>query len=215
MYKIIIKIFYWNNVNLAINKVKELDITPELFKARFNEFIKLVDKDTTQLNNNIFTLTESQARAILELRLHRLTSLERDDIQKDLEQLILEIKGYLEILQSRSILLEEIKQELIDIKPKEGSSYVRSLTEPFDLEMEFKQKRIENWFTRFGLITSSKKWHQVHVSGHGDGEQIKKVIDGVNAKKIIPIHTDPKNEVYHKKWHKNVTTVNQHEVVSV
>ena len=106
-------------------------------------------------------------------------------------------------------------QELIDIKPKEGSSYVRSLTEPFDLEMEFKQKRIENWFTRFGLITSSKKWHQVHVSGHGDGEQIKKVIDGVNAKKIIPIHTDPKNEVYHKKWHKNVTTVNQHEVVSV
>ena len=79
-------------------------------------FIKLVDEGTTQLNKNIFTFTETQARAILELRLHRLTSLERDDIQKDLEQLILEIKGYLEILQSRSILLEEIKQELIEIK---------------------------------------------------------------------------------------------------
>ena len=79
-------------------------------------FINLVDEGTTQLNKNIFTLTETQARAILELRLHRLTSLERNDIQKDLEQLISEIKGYLEILQSRSKLLEEIKQELIEIK---------------------------------------------------------------------------------------------------
>ena len=79
-------------------------------------FINLVDEGTNQINKNIFTLTETQARAILELRLHRLTSLERDDIQKDLEQLILEIKGYLEILQSRSKLLEEIKQELIEIK---------------------------------------------------------------------------------------------------
>ena len=79
-------------------------------------FIKLVDEGTLQLNNNIFTLTETQARAILELRLHRLTSLERDDIQKDLKQLILEIKGYLEVLQSRSKLLDQIKQELIEIK---------------------------------------------------------------------------------------------------
>ena len=42
--------------------------------------------------------------------------MERDEIQKDLEQLILEIKGYLEVLQSRSKLLDEIKQELIEIK---------------------------------------------------------------------------------------------------
>ncbi len=104
-------------------------------------------------------------------------------------------------------------QEMIDIKPKEDSSYVRSLTEPFDIEMEFKQKRIENWFSRFGLISSAKKWHQVHVSGHGDGPQIKKVIDGANAKKIIPIHTH--HEEYHKKWHSNVMSVNQHDLVNL
>jgi ribonuclease J len=104
-------------------------------------------------------------------------------------------------------------QEMIDIKPKEDSSYVRSLTEPFDIEMEFKQKRIENWFSRFGLISSTKKWHQVHVSGHGDGPQIKKVIDGANAKKIIPIHTH--QEEYHKKWHNNVMSVNQHDLVNL
>ena len=102
-------------------------------------FIKLVDEGKTQLNKNIFTLTESQARAILELRLHRLTSLERDDIQKDLEQLILEIKGYLEILQSRSILLEEIKQELIEIKkefatPRKSEIIDREYEEVDDLK---------------------------------------------------------------------------------
>ena len=79
-------------------------------------FIKLVDEETTQLDKNIFILTDSQARSILELRLHRLTSLERDDIQKDLEKLIIEIKGYLEILQSRLLLLDEIKKELTEIK---------------------------------------------------------------------------------------------------
>ena len=110
----------------------------ELSEQNIN-FIKLVDEGTTQLNKNIFTLTESQARAILELRLHRLTSLERDDIQKDLEQLILEIRGYLEILQSRSILLEEIKQELIEIKkefatPRKSEIIDREYEEVDDLK---------------------------------------------------------------------------------
>ena len=110
----------------------------ELSEQNIN-FIKLVDEGATQLNKNIFTLTESQARAILELRLHRLTSLERDDIQKDLEQLILEIKGYLEILQSRSILLEEIKQELIEIKkefatPRKSEIIDREYEEVDDLK---------------------------------------------------------------------------------
>jgi len=96
-------------------------------------------------------------------------------------------------------------QELIDIKPDEGSNYIRSLTEPFDPEMEFKEKRIKNWFTEFGLISSEKEWHQVHVSGHGDGEQIKKIIKGANAKKLIPIHT--KNEDHFDAIHDNVQKV--------
>ncbi len=102
-------------------------------------FIKLVDEGTTQLNKNIFILTETQARAILELRLHRLTSLERDDIQKDLEQLILEIKGYLEVLHSRSKLLNEIRQELIEIKkefatPRKSEIIDREYEEVDDLK---------------------------------------------------------------------------------
>ncbi len=79
-------------------------------------FINLVDDNNSQLKKDIFNLSENQAKAILELRLQKLTALERDDIQKDLEKLILEIKNYLKILNSRKILLKVIEKELIDIK---------------------------------------------------------------------------------------------------
>ena len=100
-------------------------------------------------------------------------------------------------------------QNLIDIKPNPGSSYIRSLTEPFDQEMELKEEQIKNWFEHVGIISKEREWNQVHVSGHGDGEQIKRVIDGANAKKLIPIHTH--HDEYHKKWHSNVHTVKQHD----
>ncbi len=96
----------------------------KLSKDNIN-FIKLVDDQSNQLKNDKFSLSDSQARAILELRLQKLTALERDDIQKDLEQLILEIKNHLEILNSRKILLEVIKNELSEIK-KEFSTNRRS-----------------------------------------------------------------------------------------
>ena len=51
------------------------------------------------------------------------------------------------------------------------------------------------------------------MAGHGDGEQIKRVIDGANAKKLIPIHTH--HDEYHKKWHSNVTLVNQSDTISI
>ena len=119
------------NIDEIINLIKSSKDSKEARQKLINKkwklseqnvnFIKLVDEDTTQLDKNIFILTDSQARAILELRLHRLTSLERDDIQKDLEELILEIKGHLEILQSRLMLLDEIKKELKEIKKEFAS----------------------------------------------------------------------------------------------
>ena len=81
--------------------------------------------------------------------------------------------------------------------------------------MGLKEERLKNWFGRFGLLSSEKEWNQVHVSGHGDGVQIKSVIDGTNAKKLIPIHTSPENEIYHEKWHKNVHSVNHGDSVAL
>lgn len=101
-------------------------------------------------------------------------------------------------------------QDLIDVKPAEGATYIRSLTEPFNTEMELKEDQVKNWFVHFGMITKDQDWHQIHVSGHGDQEQIKHIVENTDAKSLIPIHTT--NDAYHKKWHPNVTSVNQHDV---
>ena len=97
---------------------------------------------------------------------------------------------------------------MIDVKPTEGSAYIRSLTEPFNTEMTLQASQVKNWFVHFGVVKREQDWHKIHVSGHGDGEQIKYVVENTKAKSLIPIHTV--HDEYHKKWHKNVTTVNQH-----
>ncbi|MBT5860457.1 MAG: DNA gyrase subunit A, partial [Alphaproteobacteria bacterium] len=63
-------------------------------------------------------LNELQAKAILELRLSRLTGLERDKISSELEAIAEKIRGYLEILSSRERLMEILRAELVEVKEK-------------------------------------------------------------------------------------------------
>ena len=61
-------------------------------------------------------LSEAQARAILELRLARLTALGRDEIAEALNRLSVEIADYLDILSSRVRLMSIIRDELVEVK---------------------------------------------------------------------------------------------------
>jgi len=81
-----------------------------------NNFIKYLDEGTNQVSKNYYSLSEIQAKAILDLRLNKLTNLEKNEIIKELESLILDIKKFLEVLNSRNKLLLEIKGELNEIK---------------------------------------------------------------------------------------------------
>ena len=65
-----------------------------------------------------YRLSDEQARAILDLRLQRLTGLERDKIAEELHGLIAEIGGYLEILRSRARLIEVLRGELLAIRER-------------------------------------------------------------------------------------------------
>ena len=65
-----------------------------------------------------YRLSDEQARAILDLRLQRLTGLERYKIAEELRGLITEIAGYLEILRSRARLIEVMRGELLEIKER-------------------------------------------------------------------------------------------------
>ncbi len=65
-----------------------------------------------------YRLSEAQARAILELRLHRLTGLEREKIAAELRSVGERIEEYLRILNSRDTLMALLRRELVDIKER-------------------------------------------------------------------------------------------------
>ena len=66
--------------------------------------------------DNNYRLSEEQARAILDLRLQRLTALGIDEITDELQKLAKEISEYLDILRSRLRVMNIIKGELAQIK---------------------------------------------------------------------------------------------------
>ena len=68
------------------------------------------------LANGFYRLSEEQAQAILDLRLHRLTGLEQEKIVNEYKQLLELIDGYLHILGSDVRLMEVIREELEEIK---------------------------------------------------------------------------------------------------
>src|SRR5207245_631888 len=63
-----------------------------------------------------YQLSDEQARAILDLRLQRLTGLEREKIADELRELVDEIAGHLDILRSRVRLIEVLRGELLKIR---------------------------------------------------------------------------------------------------
>ncbi|WP_332060980.1 DNA gyrase subunit A [Bartonella sp. CB74] len=75
--------------------------------------IKLIDDPRHIIHeDNTYNLSEEQARAILELRLQRLTALGRDEIADELNKIGVDIADYLHILASRSRIMDIVKDEL-------------------------------------------------------------------------------------------------------
>ena len=69
---------------------------------------------------NQFQLTEIQAKAILEMRLQRLTGLERDKIRQEYQDLLKQIEHYKLVLSDESMRMQIIKDELAEIRDKYG-----------------------------------------------------------------------------------------------
>ena len=78
--------------------------------------LELVGEEAAADADGNYQLSDAQARAILDLRLQRLTGLERDKIAEELHELVKEIAGYLEILRSPEKLIEVLRGELVAIK---------------------------------------------------------------------------------------------------
>jgi len=81
------------------------------------EYIALIDDPTHKINDDgSYNLSEAQVRAILELRLQRLTQIGVKEVTDELEALSAKIKDYLEILASRSKIMSIISGELSEVK---------------------------------------------------------------------------------------------------
>jgi len=85
--------------------------------ADVEALILLIDDPRHRINEDgTYNLSDEQARAILELRLQRLTALGRDEIADELNKIGLEISDYLDILSSRARIQQIVKDELAAVR---------------------------------------------------------------------------------------------------
>lgn len=90
----------------------------EAFWAKFGQLIQESPEDLRPAEGQ--ALSETQAKAILDMRLQRLTGLERDKVRAEFDELLKEIHRLLEILDSEILQRGIVKKELSDIKDKYG-----------------------------------------------------------------------------------------------
>lgn len=87
--------------------------------------------------NSDYQLSEKQAQAILDLKLHRLTGLEKDKIFNEFNELLEQINALLDILQNPDLLMQVIRDELGEIRENFGSARMTEIIEhKIDLTLE-------------------------------------------------------------------------------
>jgi DNA gyrase subunit A len=81
------------------------------------DLIALIDDPRHRIaEDGTYRLSEEQAKAILDLRLQRLTAIGREELQSELQKIASEIRDYLDILMSRPRILGMIKDELLAVR---------------------------------------------------------------------------------------------------
>ena len=99
------------------NEAREALMTRDWPAADVAALIELIDDPRHKVSaEGTYRLSEVQARAILDLRLQRLTALGREEIKDELDKLAAEIADYLDILRSRARIQAIIKDELAQAK---------------------------------------------------------------------------------------------------
>lgn len=106
--------------------LKNIDEVVELIKKSAN-----ADQAIGKLHEK-FLLTQAQAKAVLEMRLQRLTSLEQEKIFKELDNIKKEIIHYKALLADRELVKNEIRQELLELKQDYADSRRTRIEAPID-----------------------------------------------------------------------------------
>ncbi|MET4633165.1 DNA gyrase subunit A [Kaistia defluvii] len=144
--------------------------------------------------DNTYQLSEVQARAILDLRLQRLTALGRDEIADELNKLGTEIADYLEILRSRARIVAIIREELVAVRDEFATP---RKTEILDGGIDFEDEDLiqredmvvtvshEGYIKRVPLVT----YRAQHRGGKGRSGMATKDEDFVTRLFVTNTHT--------------------------
>ncbi len=119
-----------------------------------------------------FNLTEIQAKAILAMRLQTLTGLERENIKKEHNEILNKIDYYKEILSNKSLRMNIIKDELIEIKNKYGDKAKTDIiysAKDFNIEDIIANEYVAITISHMGYIkrTSLSEYRTQHRGGRG------------------------------------------------
>lgn len=100
---------------------------------------------------------------------HGLTA---DDVRREQSKLLLHLDQY-------------YLPELIDIKPERGGAYIHATTEAYNEEGERDEQVIRNWVEHFGF-----SYHQIHASGHAPLRGVSDLVNRVDGRLLVPVHTE-------------------------
>ena len=117
------------------------------------DFIK--DEDEKLIQNGYFKFSEAQSKSILEIRLSKLTGLERNKLTDDLKECVRLIEEYLTILSSKSKLNQVLSEELLQIKTKinsERKTEISENEETIDDESLIRSEEVVVTLTNTGYI---------------------------------------------------------------
>ena len=129
-----------------------LDNIDEVIKIIRSSKTEAIAKETLM---NRFDLSDLQSQAILDMRLRRLTGLEREKLEEEYEALIKEINRFKEILANERLIYQIIKDEILEIKEKYGDiRRTRIMPSPDEINMEdmIEEEDIVITLTHLGYI---------------------------------------------------------------
>ena len=137
------------------------------------------DREAKDVLMERFKLSEKQSEAILEMKLRRLTGLEREKIEAELKELREKIDYYKRLLSDKDLVKQVIKEELTEIKEKFSSARITKITdEAKDLDVEdlIAEEEVAITVTKAGYVK------RLPVATYRQQKRGGKGVQGVNLK---------------------------------
>jgi len=189
-----------DEVIALIRKAPDPNVAREQLMARdwpaadVEPLVKLIDEPDRKVVNGTYKLSEAQAKAILDLRLHRLTGLERDKIHAELKDIGGQIVNFLDILRSRERLYKIMRDELVEMKTEYATPRRTTIEElEFETDIEDLIQREDmvvtvtnaGWIKRVPLST----YRAQRRGGKGRAGMATKEADFVTSLYVVNTHT--------------------------